>query len=82
MAVLRFSMLVAVLLGLALFTAPDQASADNLVALCKSNLRLCGRRRLGCYECWVHCTKLSEISPPGLSARSGTWAWACGKFKR
>ena len=80
MAALRFSLLVAILLGLALLTAPDQASAIDLVGLCSAEMRLCSNRRLRCYECWVHCSNLAKDSSAGLSARSTTWAKECGKF--
>ena len=82
MAALRCRLLVAVLLGLALLTAPDQASADEVRTICLRALISCSKRRLQCYECWFNCTVLSKKSPPGLSALSHRWASQCGRHKR
>jgi len=84
MAALRFSLLVAVLLGLVLLTAPDQASADTATfELCVADRIWCSRRGLRCAECSDHCTKASQTNnSPGLAARAKTWAWICTYFGR
>ena len=82
MAALRFSLLVAVLLGLVLLTAPDQASANTAFALCDSDRISCSRRGLRCAECSDHCTKASKTSQPGRAVRAKTWAWICTHYGR
>ena len=83
MAALRFSLLVAVLLGLVLLTAPDQASADTATfELCVADRISCSRRGLRCAECSDHCTKASKTSRPGLAAWAKTWASICTYFGR
>jgi len=81
MIAIRLCLLVAVLLGVALLTVTGQVSAEDPYELCDSNLTLCFQRRIRCRECWIHCSHLFKVSPPGLSAFSRLWAWKCGRYK-
>jgi len=80
MAALRFSLLVAVLLGLVLLTAPDQASAEATVLyLCMKDKQLCAHRRLRCSECSDHCTKASKTDDPWVADKTTFWARWCSE---
>lgn len=65
MAAFRFILLFSLLLGVALFAAPGQASA-NLVGRCAAHAKTCMNWRLQCTECEAVCKKASKLK--GISA--------------
>jgi len=78
MAALRFSLLVAVLLGLVLLTAPDQASAEaTFLYRCVKDRKMCARHRLRCSECLDHRVKASDTDSPWLVSKTTAYAWMC-----
>jgi len=80
MGALRFTLLFAVLLGLALLTTADQASADDSHLLCQRDMRMCAERRVRCLECRDNCFRLSELTVSELSARSRHWSRRCSRY--
>jgi len=84
MATLRFTLLVATLLGLALLASPRDAVANPpraaaVYTQCIAHYRFCASYRQRCSECTVSCLEAKEMGP--LSALASIALNACKRLK-
>jgi len=60
MAALRFTLLIALLLGVALLAAPHQVTAEAPTKQCYTNMTKCMGQRLRCRECIIDCVQVAR----------------------
>lgn len=82
MAILRCTLLVALLLVVTLFATPCLGTAVTPPGLCRSDLMQCRKRHLRCRECVLHCTRVANESHVGLSTITRRWASVCDRLQR
>jgi len=60
MAALRFTLFIALLLGVALLAAPHQVTAEAPLMQCHTNMMKCLHQRLRCRECIIYCVQVTR----------------------
>jgi len=79
MATLRFTLFIALLLGVALLVAPHHVIAKLDPWVCRGALRRCGSELVGCRECFIQCDALARepTTVSWMSSVAGLWSRQC-----
>jgi len=81
MAALRFTLFIALLLGVALLAAPHQVTAEATTKQCYSSVTMCFGNGLRCRECVTYCMQVAYQLKGYAAARANYYALRCGQVR-
>ena len=81
MAALRFTLFIALLLGVALLAAPHQVTAEAPTKQCYTSMKMCFHSGQRCDECVSYCMQVVHQLKGFVATRAHYYALRCGQVR-